>query len=235
MLAIVAHDLRSPLNSIYMATTLLERKLAYAVGRAGIRPLEAIKRASDRAKRLIEDLLMVTRMEAGQLTVERRRLSCDRLVREVVEAHVLMAASSQIDLRIELDPDLPDVFADRDRLLQVLENLLGNALKFTPQGGQIVVCAQAAEREVRFCVRNTGAGLRADELPHVFDRFWQANRRERRGAGLGLTICKGIIEAHGGRIWVDSDEHGLTTFHFTIPRATQASSGAVEWHAPPPA
>ena len=114
---------------------------------------------------------------------------------------------------------MPDVWADRDRLLQVFDNLIGNALKFTPPGGHIRVGAALNEDEVQFWVADTGVGVAAEDLPHVFDRFWQAHKAERRGTGLGLTIVKGIIEAHGGRIRVESTLGMGTTFFFALPTA----------------
>jgi len=127
--------------------------------------------------------------------------------------------------------DLPDVWADRDRLEQVFENLVGNAVKFTPRGGTIVVGATPRAGEVLFWVADTGAGIASGDLPHVFERFWQARRPGRRGAGLGLPIVKGIVEAHDGRIWVESTPGRGSTFFFTIPSAPRAEE-QLALHAP---
>jgi signal transduction histidine kinase len=119
-----------------------------------------------------------------------------------------------------LDREVPDIWGDRDRLLQVFENLIGNAIKFTKAGGCITVSATSRDHEVIFRVADTGSGIAPENLPRVFDRFWQATSTDRQGAGLGLPITKGIVEAHGGRIWVESTPSRGTTFSFTIPEAT---------------
>jgi signal transduction histidine kinase len=176
--------------------------------------------------RLIRDLLDVTRIEAGRLAVERLPLSPRALAAEAVDMQVALAASSSIDLRLALARDLPDVWVDRHRLLQVFENLIGNAMKFTKPGGRITVCAEARNSEVLFCVKDTGAGISAEHLPRVFDRFWQAAAGAGRlGAGLGLPITRGIVEAHGGRIWVESTEGQGSSFYFSIPTGRPEEDG----------
>ena len=120
---------------------------------------------------------------------------------------------------MELPAELPPIFADRHRLLQVFENLIGNAVKFSEREARITVGATAREADVVFWVRDTGGGIAPEDLPHVFDRFWQARSKSaRHGAGLGLPIVKGIVESHGGRIWVESTQGRGTTFFFTMPR-----------------
>ena len=181
---------------------------------------ERIERATERMKRLIQDLLDVTRVEAGQLALERAPLRTRDVAVEAVDAQKTLAASFSIELRLDLAEHLPDVFADRHRMLQVFENLIGNAIKFTPTGGRITLGVVPQADSVLCYVRDTGRGIPAEELPHLFDRFWQPRRsREetRSGAGLGLPIVKGIVEAHGGRIWVESAPGEGSTFYFTIP------------------
>ena len=130
-----------------------------------------------------------------------------------------------MDLRLAIGSGADDVLGDRNRLLQVLDNLIGNAIKFTPKGGPIVVGAIPRDDDVLFSVADSGAGIPPDSVPHIFDRFWQATTRERRlGAGLGLPIAKGIVEAHGGRIWVESTVGQGTTIFFTIPSASAEAS-----------
>jgi len=145
-----------------------------------------------------------------------------QLIGDAVEAQKSIAAAASVDLRLEVARDVLDVSADRDRLLQVFDNIIGNALKFTPPGGHIRVGAALNEHKVRFWVADTGIGIATEDLPHVFDRFWQARKGERRGTGLGLAIVKGIIEAHGGRIWVESVLGMGTTFFFALPAADQS-------------
>jgi PAS domain S-box-containing protein len=214
VLGIVAHDLRNPLSTILVQGQLIRE------GSAGPVHAHAIIRAAKRMNRLIEDLLDVTRMEAKRFSVKRMRLHPAPFVADFLATQQPLAASSSVTLRGDVPSDLPDVWADRDRILQVLENLVGNAVKFTPAGGEICVGAVAREEsEVLFYVADTGRGIPPDEVPHVFDRFWQSQRAGRSGAGLGLAIVKGLVEAHGGRIWVESTLGHGTTIFFTLPCA----------------
>ena len=177
--------------------------------------------------RMTQDLLDIASVEAGHLLVERSRVPVSQLICDVVEAQKSIAAAASVDLRVETAREVPDVWADRDRLLQVFDNLVGNALKFTPPGGRIRVGTALNENEVQFWVADTGVGVAAEDLPHVFDRFWQARKGERHGTGLGLPIVKGIIEAHGGRIWVESVLGVGTTFFFALPAADQLVGDSV--------
>ena len=227
VLGIVAHDLRNPVNAILMAVSLLRRPGAErdAASRTSV---EAIGRSATRMNRLIRDLLDVTRLEASALSIEQAPVPAGRIVSESVEAQESLASSSSLGLRLDLAPDVPEVWADRDRLLQVFENLIGNAVKFTEPGGSITVGAAPRNGEVLFWVVDTGAGISIEDLPHVFDRFWQADKARSCGTGLGLPIVKGIVEAHGGRIWVQSRLGCGTTFLFTIPTAPQTERGRPE-------
>jgi PAS domain S-box-containing protein len=218
VLGVVAHDLRSPLGTILMQAGMLRRVGPERDQRAGS-ALDRIERAAKRMNRLIQDLLDVTRMEAGRFSLERQRLRTAQVVHDVLDAHQSLAVAGSLELRSDAASDLPEVWADRDRLLQVFENLIGNALKFTPPGGSVTLSAAPRGDEVLFCVSDTGAGIAADDLPHVFDRFWQARGTAKLGAGLGLPIVKGIVEAHGGHVWVDSTPGHGSTFCFTIPTA----------------
>jgi PAS domain S-box-containing protein len=228
ILAIVAHDLRNPLNSIVMQAHLLRRR-GPEPDRRSRRPVDAIERATTRMNRLIHDLLDVARLEAGRLSVEASRVSAREVVLDSYAVQSPLASAVSLDLRHDLPPELPEVWADRDRLLQVLENLIGNAIKFTASGGSITVAATSRDDEVLFSVTDTGSGIPPDELGHLFDRFWQGRRARKLGAGLGLPIVKGIIEAHGGRIWVESTPGRGTTFFFTVPTALRADA----WRSEP--
>lgn len=220
VLGVVAHDLRSPLSSIFMQASLLMRRPE----RGPEKVAGMIKDAVVRMNRLIEDILDVTRMEAGRLSVEAARVPTREVVSDSVDTQKPLAASASLELRLDVASNLPEVWADRDRLLQVFENLIGNAVKFTEPGGSITVGAAPRDGQVMFWVTDTGSGIDAADLPHLFDRFWQAKKAERRGAGLGLPIVKGLIEAHGGRIWVESTRGQGSTFFFTIPAALRAAS-----------
>ncbi len=221
VLGFVAHDLRNPLSLILMNSQLLQRK-AGEPERRNQRPVEQVERAAKRMNRLIRDLLDVSAIEAGQLGLERSRVAAESLLADVVDAQRPIAAAGTLELRAEVQHPLPDIWADSHRMSQVLENLIGNATKFTAPGGQIVVGAAPRDHEVLFWVTDTGPGIAPDDLSHVFDRFWQARRGERKGAGLGLAISRGIIEAHGGRVWVESSLGRGTTFFFMIPQALAA-------------
>jgi signal transduction histidine kinase len=219
VLSIVAHDLRNPLSTILLNAAALKRDGPDPERRAEKRG-EAIRRAATRMNRLIQDLLDVAVMESGQLTIEPARLSVHELLMGAVEPQRPLVTSSSLELRVDVDRDLPDIWGDRDRLLQVFENLIGNAIKFTKAGGRITVAAASRDHEDVFVVADTGSGIAPEHVPRVFDRFWQATSANRQGAGLGLPISKGIVEAHGGRIWVESTPDRGTTVSFTIPQAT---------------
>lgn len=221
VLGVVSHDLRNPLSAIVLAADQLatqpredRRKKLSAV----------VRRSAERALRLIEDLLDVARMRAGQLAVRRESLPARDLLVDAFELNHSLAEEKELDLALDCDGDLPQVCADRDRLLQVLSNIIGNAIKFTPAGGRIVVSAVRAESVVRFAVQDTGPGIPADAIPRLFDAFWQVSTTGRSGAGLGLAIAKGILDAHGGRIWVESDGQHGSTFSFTLPIDCEAPS-----------
>ena len=172
--------------------------------------------------RLIEDLLDVTRLEAGGLSIEQKPVRTTQIVADAVDAQRLLASASSLDLRLEVPSELPDLWADPDRVTQVIENLVGNAIKFTAPGGRITIGAKTGEGGLLFWIADTGAGIPGEDIPHLFDRFWQARKADRRGAGLGLPIVKGIVEAHGGRVWVESTLGSGSTFFFTLPTSRRA-------------
>ena len=177
VLGVVAHDLRNPLSTILLNAATLTRHGPDPERRSQKRS-DAIHRAATRMNRLIQDLLDVAVMESGQLTIEQARLSARDLIAGAVDTQRPLAASSSLELRVELDRDVPDIWGDRDRLLQVFENLIGNAIKFTKAGGCITVSATSRDHEVIFRVADTGSGIAPENLPRVFDRFWQATSTE---------------------------------------------------------
>ncbi len=177
VLGVVAHDLRNPLSTILMQTSALKRQ-GPELERRSEKPMEVIHRGAKRMNRLIQDLLDVARMEAGQLTIERARLSAGGLIAEAVDMQRPLASSSSLELRVEVDPDVAEIWGDRNRLLQVFENLIGNAIKFTQAGGRITAGATSRDDEVVFWVADTGCGIPSENLPRVFDRFWTSHQRQ---------------------------------------------------------
>jgi PAS domain S-box-containing protein len=228
VLGIVAHDLRSPLNAITLQSEVL-RRLGPRAEVQPSNPGEAILHAAARMRRIIDDLLDITQLEAGQLAVERVPLPASEIVADVAEAERAQVTSRGLELRLELADGLPEVLADRDRIHQVLENMIGNAVKFT-RSGSISVGAAPMGGDVLFWVADTGTGITAADMPHVFDRFWQARKATRTGAGLGLPIAKGFIEAHGGKVWVTSEVGRGSKFSFTLPAAPSDGPSAVAHH-----
>lgn len=215
VLGVVAHDLRNPLQGILIRASLIATTQDQPEQRR--EPLEGIKQAIRRMDRLIQDLLDVASLDAGRLSLARSRLSVAELVASAVDTQVPLAEAASLTLQLDAASDLPDIDADSDRLLQVFENLIGNAIKFTPPGGVVTAGARREDGDVLFFVADTGPGIAAEHLSHLFDRFWQPTRSDRRGAGLGLPIAKGIIEAHGGRMWVESTPGTGSTFFLTVP------------------
>ncbi len=217
ILAIVSHDLRSPLTTITMTASML----------AEMPPPEAelpqqfdvIRLSAKRMTRLIDDLLDVTTIDIGhRLPIEKSPVDLPELIDELAEIFRPQAAGRNVGLSWQVDVSPPTIPADRDRLNQALSNLVGNALKFTPEGGAVDVGVTDQGDEVQFSVRDDGLGIPAEHLQRIFDPYWQMKRTARMGAGLGLPIARGIVESHGGRIWVESDGTHGSTFRFTIPK-----------------
>jgi signal transduction histidine kinase len=212
---VVAHDLRNPLNVISMQAQILRRHEG-----AGSEPgaVDTIRRAVACMNKLIQDLLDVARLDAGQpLSVKRLAAAPAALLTEMADQVRDWLTASRHTLHLDVAAGLPEVWADRARVAQVLDNLLANAVKFSPPDTRIELAARLRDGEVLFSVSNESKGIPAEVVPHVFDRFWQGEAGDRRGAGLGLSIARELVEAHGGHIWVDPGPP-LTTFFFTLPR-----------------
>jgi signal transduction histidine kinase/CheY-like chemotaxis protein len=220
VLAIVSHDLRNPIHTIQMSAALLQ-ELYPDPQELLIRQLAVIRRASGRANALIQDLLDVTRIESGTLAVDRGAIDAQSLLDDVVVEMRPIAEEKKLVLEGSWNGPPAEVAGDRDRLIQAFSNLIGNAVKFTPAGGRIELTGSFAGATVEYRVRDTGAGIPAEHLPHLFDRFWQATRSGRAGAGLGLFITRGIVEAHGGAISVASVEGEGSTFLVSLPGASK--------------
>ena len=215
LIAAVSHDLKNPLATMVMTAELLARSEAPDEKRR--RWVESLRRSADAMKHLIEDLLDIARIEAGRFTIEEQRCAAGALLAEALDLMEPLAQQKRLRLERQVPGREVYVRCDRPRILRVLSNLIGNSIKFTSEGGAITIRAELADREVRFSVTDTGSGIAADEVPHIFERFWQARKTARLGAGLGLAIAKGIVEAHTGRIWAQSEVGKGSTFFFTLP------------------
>ncbi len=221
MIGIVSHDLRNPANAVKMLAMSV-------IADAGVLPASITERvriilqAAVQMDSLIEDLLDVTRLEAGRLIVSPRRAPVRELVLEATNALRPLAEAQHIDFDVSIADGVGDVRADSDRITQVISNLVGNSLKFTEAGGRVAVGVRRKGAFAEIEVRDSGVGIPNDQLAHVFDRFYQAPRdvsARRHGAGLGLPIARGIVEAHGGSIQIESELGRGTTVRFTLPFA----------------
>lgn len=222
LLAIVAHDLRSPLSAVLTKAGLLRRNFEEQEVR---RQAEAIERIAMRMEFLIRSLLDAARVEAGRLPIKPAPCEVEGVLRETVEVFHSLATPKGIALTIESPaPDLK-VMADRDRVLQVLANLVGNAIKFCPRHGRIGLRASPRNGQVWFEVSDDGPGIAPEHLPLVFEQYWKADPGGRKGAGLGLYIARGVIESHGGRIEVESAPGQGSRFRFCLPRANDTEKG----------
>jgi len=218
MLRVVSHDLRNPVTGVLMGTRMLRRQLDE--GDPALEILEGIELAAERQRRLIRDLSDVASIETGRLSIERRPHEVAALVRSAVHGFETLAEQRAVRLDWKAVGDLPPVLADRDRVVQVLVNLLDNALAVTPEGGRVWIEAAADDGQVELAVHDTGPGIAPEDQARVFDRFWRGEQASRRsGSGLGLAIARGIVEGHGGEICVESEPGRGATFLFTLPRA----------------
>jgi PAS domain S-box-containing protein len=237
LLAVVSHDLKNPLSAILMGVNALVKISDLDTDDSGMRPhLARIERSAVRMHHLIEDLLNSASIEAGRLSVVPAPLNLATVVSEAVEAQRLIAERKYIHvIHVESPAELPAVTGDAGRLQQVMANLLGNAIKFTPAGGALTVRTLLSGDWVTVSIADTGPGIAQEDLPHLFDRFWQARRGTGLGNGLGLFISKGIVEALGGRIWAESEPGSGSTFCFSLPVAGRVAEGAIGKAEQPPA
>lgn len=218
VLGIVSHDLRNPIHTIQMSASFLLETAASGLPPTKLTPqLSIIRRAAMRANTLIGDLLDVTRIEAGRLAVDASPHDAESLLDESMADMMPIAAEKGVTLDYRWIGAPARVLADKGRVAQIFSNLVGNAIKFTPRGGSVSVTGEFCAREAKFVVNDSGAGISAEHMPHLFDRFWQANRKTRQGAGLGLFIAKGIVEAHGGELQAESTPGEGSQFSFTLP------------------
>ncbi len=227
ILAVVSHDLRSPLGTILLVTDMLAQAEETEDLRGELpRAIGKIKRAAGRMLRLIEDLLDFSSIEAGQLSIRRQPHDSGSIIQETVVAIESVAQAKELRVTAEIDPDLPKAYCDRDRILQVLSNLVGNAIKVAAKGGRITLRVSsetgtegAPGHELLFAVSDDGPGISEEDVKSLFERYWRSGEATYKGTGLGLPIARGIVSAHGGRIWVESELGRGATFLFTVPAA----------------
>ena len=222
-MGIVSHDLLNLLNAMVGISSLIEKEVAQE---NHVEPVVAharrIQRSGARMRRLVGDLVDVASIEAGMLAVTREVGDPAEVVAEAIETFLAEASGRGVSLVAEISPELPPVAFDAARILQVLCNLLSNALKFTPAQGAVVVRLEHVNDDVVCCVSDTGEGIPVDQLEAVFDRFVQLTKNDRRGVGLGLFISKCIVTGHGGRIWAENTAGRGSTFCFTLPVGASA-------------
>jgi PAS domain S-box-containing protein len=217
LLAVVSHDLRAPIAAVQLAADVAVRRLR----KSGIpevqRSADILHRAASRAARLVDDLVASARLERGRLVLERAPHAAADLAREALAVAEPVAEAQGVALSLEVDPGAGEVDCDAHRVLQVLSNLIGNALKVMPEGGALRVAVRRAGRDVAFDVSDTGPGIAPEEQPHVFERYWRSPGARYAGTGLGLSIARGLVEAHGGALGVRSAPGAGATFSFTLP------------------
>lgn len=217
VLGYVSHDLKNPLGAIMLVASQILDDARRSGAREQIGAAERILDATAHMQRLIGDLLQVAQIGAGGVSINPRAVRPASVVEDVLHTYAPGLAVQSLRMETHVQEALPPLLADSGRLRQVFENLLENAAKFTPAGGVVTLAAALLGHSVLFSVTDTGSGIPADEMPRLFDRFWQARRVGAGSAGLGLAICKGIVEAHGGAIWAESAVNRGSTFYFRIP------------------
>lgn len=222
LLAVVSHDLRSPLSAIYITAVDLSSSAPAEERRKSKGQAELIKRSASHMDHLIEDLLTTSALESQGFTLRQQAEEANGLVWEACQLSEPLLKAKSLHFEQELAPNLPGVYVDRHRILQVLANLIGNAIKFTPSGGSIRLHTSNAEGHVALSVSDTGPGIAPQHLTRVFERCWTGENNG-KGLGLGLYIAKNIVEAHGGKMWVESERDAGASFWFTLP-AQQSST-----------
>ncbi len=218
MVGVVSHDLRNPVAAVKMLSRMMLREQESG-GAADRENIELIAQAAEQMDALIRDLLDVNRLDAGRLAIAAAPVDPSVLLTDSLQTLRPLVEEKGIDLDLQIETALPKVLADRERIQQTLSNLVGNAIKFSSPGSKIVVAVRSDRDGAVISVLDSGTGIAVEHLPRVFDRYWQSSRTNRQGAGLGLAIAKGIVEAHGGRIWIESRPGEGTTASFTLPLA----------------
>lgn len=220
IVGVISHELKNPLTALLTGVTLIERVFPRTEENGNaLKLIERLKPSLHRMGGLVSDLLDVTRLEAHALKLEPTDCDLGQIVREVLSVYEAPAQEKLIQLSADIPQDVGRVFCDSRRTIQILTNLLSNAIKFTNEGGSVRVAAKKTGDQIEVRVEDNGRGISKDSIPHIFNRFWQAKDTAYRGTGLGLSIAKGLVDAQGGKIWVESEAGEKTTFFFTLPTA----------------
>ena len=218
VLRVVSHDLGNSLSAVAIHSTVLLRTIGAQADAETLERLASIRDLTKQMQRLRQDLLDVASIEAGRISLERSLHDPSDVIDLLVDRFAPIAEEKGVAVACEPGAGVAQIDADLERVLQMLGNLLGNALKFTPPGGTVTLRVTEGDSEVVFTVEDTGPGIPAEHLENIFDRFWKVRERNVGGTGLGLAIAKGLAEAHGGHIWVESEVGSGSAFHASIPR-----------------
>ena len=221
LVAVVSHDLRNPMTIISMLCGMMQKAFSSDGTHSSRRissAIDTMQQASSRMNVLLEDLLDTSKIEAGRYTITQQPLDVSQIFEEAYSLLAPLATDKSVELTFHAEPDLR-VNADPERLFQVLSNLIGNAIKFTPAQGKIGVVAMSDGEQIVFSVRDSGRGISPEQLPHIFERYWTAKENNASGTGLGLYISQGIIKAHGGQLLAESKLGEGSEFRFTVPKA----------------
>lgn len=219
---VVSHDLKSPLGTVKMSLELLREQMEESAPPETLeKSLQITDRSVQSMERLIRDLLDQAKIEAGQFILEKEDCDLGLLVRDLALRFAPLAKKRNIRFRADIRDNSVIANCDLGRVEQVLTNLIGNAFKFTPADGQVAVEARASGREILIAVKDSGSGVAPDQLSHIFDRYWQVRETAKQGTGLGLAIAKAIIDAHQGKIWVESEVGQGSTFYVSLPRSNR--------------
>nr|BFD44348.1 ATP-binding protein [Pseudomonas sp. FFPRI_1] len=223
LVAVVSHDLRNPMTVISMLCGMMQKAFSSDgphTSRRIASAIDTMQQAASRMNTLLEDLLDTSKIEAGRYQITPQLLDVSQIFEEAYSLLAPLALDKSIDIRFDAEPDLM-IDADPERLFQVLSNLVGNAIKFTPKQGQVSILASSDGEQIVFSVRDSGEGIAEDQLPHIFDRYWTLKEGNPNGTGLGLYISRGIVEAHGGTIEAFSELGTGSEFRFSVPRANR--------------
>jgi len=227
LVAIVSHDLKNPLSAIQLNAQLISLKLREVHTVIDTQPLTTIQKLVSRMNNLIYDLLDLAKMEAGRLSIDQKSIEIGGLLKSALEMLQPIALEKSIQLTIESSSTAGlFISCDPERILQVFSNLIGNAVQHSPKRGTVLLKVTSSKNQVTFLVQDSGKGIPEQELSHIFERYWQSNTTHRTSAGMGLYITKGIIEAHGGKIWVDSQPGKGSKFFFTLVKAERTGHAA---------